>query len=294
LSRRTLSLLLLLPLFCPADSPSASDEIRSAEYAREHPQGDTIRVLDWNIDRGERLDEVAHEIERLTPDLCLLQEVDLNAARSARVDVADALARRLRLNFVFGRAFEELGQGTTQAPAWQGQATLAAWPIRKTRVIRYRRQTSFWAPEPWLPNRSPLLQRRAGGRIGLVAEIDVGGRRLVVYNLHLESRGPGRARYLQLAETLEDARQYGTDTPVLLGGDLNTKYAISRFTGLLDRNGFRDCFNGQAGRTHRIIGHLDWLFVRGPVACSAAAVDRDARGSDHFPISAVLRLARSH
>jgi endonuclease/exonuclease/phosphatase family metal-dependent hydrolase len=278
---------LVLPAFLFAQTPK---DIRSGGYAPASHSSAAIRVLDWNIHRGVSLSAIERTIAAASPDLCLFQEVDLNAARSDRIDVADELARRLHLNFVFARAFQELGQGTPDSPAWQGQATLSAFHIRNPRAIRYRRQTSFWAPQPWLPNGVSLLQRRAGGRIALVAEIEAGGRTLVVYNLHLESRGPGRARWLQLEETMADARRYGPDTPILLAGDLNTKYAISRFTSLLERNGFHDCFDGRSGKTHRLIGHLDWIFVRGPVGCSAAKVLRDARGSDHFPLTAVLQL----
>ncbi|HZU28277.1 MAG TPA: endonuclease/exonuclease/phosphatase family protein [Bryobacteraceae bacterium] len=281
----------LLLLCLPALPSSSTADILSGTYAPVQTRADNaIRILDWNIDRGARFEQVLQSIERFRPDLCLLQEVDVNAARSGRVNVADQLARALRLNYVFGQAFEELGQGNPEAPAIQGQATLSAWPLLNTRIIHYNRQTGFWAPRPWLPNRVPLLQRRAGGRIGLVSEINVGGRTMVVYNLHLESRGPGRARWLQLRETIADARRYSADTPILLAGDLNTKYAASRFTGLLERNGFHDCLDGHSGKTHRIIGRLDWIFVRGPLACSSAEVDHEARGSDHFPLTAVLRM----
>lgn len=252
------------------------------------PPAGPIRVLDWNIDRGVQFDEIARSIAEQRPAVALLQEVDWNATRSGRMDVAAMLARRLHLNYVFAPAFEELGQGSSTSPAWQGQATLSAFPVHNTRILRFARQTSFWEPRSWIPAHVPLLQRRVGGRIALISEIDVGGRTLVVYNLHLESRGLGYTRYAQLEETIADARRYDSGVPILLAGDLNTKYAASRFSGLLERAGFRDCLAGRGGRTHRIAFRLDWIFVRGPVGCDSAVVDHAARGSDHFALTSIL------
>ncbi len=285
---------LLLPAAESADQLKAPEisfsTIRSGNYAGAVPDAGLVRILDWNIDRGERLEQIAKGLAGQTPAIYLLQEVDFNSSRSRRLDVADVLARRLGMNFVFAPAFEELGQGTEESPAWQGQATLSSFPIRNARILRFKRQTAFWAPQPWLPSRVSILQRRLGGRIGLVSEIDVHGSTLVVYNLHLESRGLGYTRYAQLAETLADARRYNREVPVVLAGDLNTKYAISRFSHLLEKNGFRDCLTGQGGRTHRIIGRLDWIFVRGDVGCTSGVVDREVRGSDHFAVRGVLQL----
>ena len=286
--RTTLFLLLALPL--PASLPPELKDIRTGAYAQATPAAGPIRVLDWNIDRGVRLEEIEQSIASQRPALCLLQEVDWNAARSHRVDVADALARRLQLNFAFAAAFEELGQGSRESPAWQGQATLAAFPIRNSRILRFSRQTAFWEPRGWIPSKLPLLQRRVGGRIALISELDVGGRTLVVYNLHLESRGLGYTRYAQLEETVADARRYGPGVPVLLAGDLNTKYAASRFSRLLENNGFRDCLARDTGKTHRIAFRLDWIFVRGPAGCDAGAVDRAAHGSDHYALTTLVNL----
>ena len=52
------------------------------------------------------------------------------------------------------------------------------------------------------------MQRRLGGRIALISEIKVGGKTVVTYNLHLESRGPGFTRYAQLKEVIQDASRY--------------------------------------------------------------------------------------
>jgi hypothetical protein len=85
-------------------------------------------------------------LESQNADLLILQEVDLNARRTRRLDIAKEIGRRLRLNYVFGREFEELTQGSRTSPAHHGQATLSRWRLANSRVIRFRRQSGFWRP----------------------------------------------------------------------------------------------------------------------------------------------------
>jgi endonuclease/exonuclease/phosphatase family metal-dependent hydrolase len=265
-------------------------ELREGNFAPLHavPAAKTLRILDWNIDRGTELDKITESIRELHPDICVLQEVDLFARRSGRLDVANELARRLNFNFAFGLGFEELSQGDEQHPAYQGQATLTGLPIQSKRLLRFEHQTWFWKPEPYLPNW--FFQRRLGGRVALVSEVQVARRTLIVYNLHLESRGVLATRFAQLQEVVEDAKRYPATTPVVLAGDLNTKYYIGRFADVLKNAGFHDCFDGSRPRTHRIIGNLDWILVRGPLNCVDARVVHDVRGSDHFAVEAKIEL----
>lgn len=250
--------------------------------------GASFTILDWNIDRGHDLNVIAREIHSSQSQIAILQEVDLNARRTGGADVAMELGQKLGLQVSFGQAFQEVNQGSPGNPAFQGQATLAGFPILHQRVLRFVHQTAFWKPQPYLPSWFP--QRRLGGRIALVTELDVSGKRLVVYNLHLESRGPGYNRFQQLKETLADAAAYPSGTPIILAGDLNTKYYASRFVSLLENAGFHDCFAGRRQRTHRIIGSLDWIFTRGPVGCQDTHVLRNAQGSDHYPITTRIAL----
>lgn len=100
-----------------------------------------------------------------------------------------------------------------------------------------------------------------GGRLAQVLELDEHGTRIVVYNLHLESRGFGGTRESQLREAMKDAEQYDVGVPVIVGGDFNTVYSIARTRELLQAGGFRICFE-QKVRTHRIWGMLDWFADR--------------------------------
>src|SRR5580700_2285678 len=145
----------------------------------------SFRVVNWNIDRGLRLTEIADFLASQEADLLILQEVDLNARRTHYLNVAEELACRLGMNYVFGREFEELIQGSPTSPAYHGQAVLSRWRLKNARLIRFRAQSGFWRPRWFLPRTAPF-QERLGGRIALVTEVDVMGESFVVYDLHLE------------------------------------------------------------------------------------------------------------
>jgi endonuclease/exonuclease/phosphatase family metal-dependent hydrolase len=194
------------------------------------------------------------------------------------------------MNYAFAPEFEELSQGTEEGSAYHGQATLTSLPIRSSRILRFQHQSGFWKPNALLISSFPLLQRREGGRIALVTELDNGGKTLVVYNLHLESRGSEHGRLLQLNEVLADAERYPPETVVIVAGDLNTKIRTSPVIPRLREAGYRSAFGDRKVRTHIIVGALDWIFARGPIQFDDPQVLRDAHASDHFPISVEVKL----
>jgi endonuclease/exonuclease/phosphatase family metal-dependent hydrolase len=248
----------------------------------------SLRVMSWNIDRGSHWGRIADEIASQPVDLCLLQEVDWGTARVGNVDVGAELARRLHLNLAYGIEFEEMSQ-ERGSPAYTGQATLTRLPIRHSRLLRFQSQSGFWKPRSWIPSSLPLMQRRAGGRVALVTEIAFAGKPLVVYNAHLESRSYGRIQMNQLDEILADLQShYSSGTPVIIGGDLNTKYLPSIFLRKMEREGFHSATGQRIERSTPIAMALDWIFVRGPVRWESGAVRRDWKGSDHYPVYAEL------
>jgi endonuclease/exonuclease/phosphatase family metal-dependent hydrolase len=274
----------------PATPSDALQTLLSGNFA--HPVSgfhSRAAVLNWNIDRGQHLDEVKDQIRRLKPDLCIFQEVDRGARRTREKDVAKELAETFGMNYVFAPEFRELGQGTTENPAYHGQALMTTLPVRSSRMIRFEHQSGWWKPRKLLVSRVPLLQRREGGRVALVAELDNGGKPLVVYNLHLESKGTEQLRLDQLEEVLDDSRRYPPETPVIIAGDLNTFVFHSRLIPRLRQAGFRSALGDRRVRTHVILGELDWVFVRGSIECEDGQV-LHVPGSDHFPISVDVRL----
>jgi len=254
----------------------------------------SLRIVDWNIDRGLQLPGIIDFLASANADVLILQEADLNARRTHRLNIAEEIARKLQMNYVFGREFEELVQGTKESPAYHGQATLTKWPILKPRLIRFSRQSNFWQPRWFLPRMDPF-QERLGGRIALVTEINIAGSRLVTYNLHLESRANDALRVSQAEEVLSDAAQERPECPVIIAGDFNLD--ASRDAAVFARAGFQDAVAAQAPTTpsrHLFeSGHrIDWAFVRGPVRAGSGQVHGRVTASDHYPISFTLTASK--
>jgi len=67
---------------------------------------DAVRIVNWNINRGQRLNEVIEFLAGAGADLVLLQEADWNAPRTHCRNVAREIAQALQMNYVFGWEFE--------------------------------------------------------------------------------------------------------------------------------------------------------------------------------------------
>jgi len=256
---------------------------------------DSIRVVNWNINRGLQLQRVVEFLSSTKADLVLLQESDLNARRTNHLNIAKEIARKLQMNYVFGREFQELTQGSRTSPAYHGQATLSRWPLSNSRIIRFQKQSNFWRPHWFLPEIEPF-QERIGGRLALVCDANIAGKTIVTYNLHLESRGDDALRGSQLDETLNDARRYDGNTPIVLAGDFNLDVSAGSAATAISRAQFLDAFANQHRPTtpHSFLEPgrvIDWIFTRGPVRLSRPEVHRSVSASDHYPLSITLSFA---
>ena len=277
---------------------SSNQEIEVGNFAptgRLFKPWGPIQVVDWNIDRGLQLAGIIDFLASTNADLILLQEVDLNARRTHRLDVAREISQKLQLNYIFGREFQELTQGSRTSPAYHGQATLSPWPLSNPRILRFRRQSSFWRPRWFLPEIEPL-QERIGGRMALISEVSIGSRRLVTYNLHLESRGDDALRCSQLNETLNDSLRYKSTTPILLVGDLNFDVSRSVAANWLTKAQFLSMASKEPERTtpsHSFFDRgrpIDWIFVRGSIRAAPLRIHNSVSASDHYPLSVKLAL----
>lgn len=255
----------------------------------------SIRIVSWNINRGLQLRGVIEFLASANPDIALLQEVDLNARRTHHLNIAREISRELRMNYVFGREFEELTQGSRASPAYHGQATFSRWPLSNARLIKFQRQSNFWRPHWFLPEVEPF-QERIGGRLALVSDANVAGKMIVTYNLHLESKGNDTLRCSQLEETLDDARRYDSKTPTLLAGDFNLDASRGCADNLINRARFQDAFSNhyvQTTPSDSLLDHgkvIDWIFTRGSLRARQPQVHRSVSASDHYPLSIALAL----
>lgn len=255
------------------------------EYARSE-----FLLVSWNIERGVRRSEILQALRgSLVADLYVLQEVDLHTRRADYRDVAAELARETGMNYVFGIEFEELAQGRKGLPAFHGQAVLSRYPISRARILRFRHQPYNWE-HAWLP-RWAWVQPRRGGRMALIAELQVGPQTVVVYDVHLESQAGDAGRAQQMDEILRDIHlHYSPDTPVIVAGDLNTKKgAESVVLGELKAAGFRDALADHKGPVFtKVLSNrrADWIFVRNLRFFGGEVSDLAI--SDHYPLKVCI------
>src|SRR3984957_18331725 len=271
---------------------SAMQEIEIGNFAAPRwvlGPPDSIRVVDWNIDRGLKLRGVIEFLGSAKADIILLQEADLNARRTRHVNVSKEIAQKLEMNYVFGREFQELTQGSKKSPAYHGQATLSRWPLSNSRIIRFQKQSNFWRPHWFLPD-VPPLQERLGGRLALVSDANIAGKTIVTYNIHLESRGDDQLRFAQLAEALEDSKRHTPNTAVLLTGDFNMDVSHGPAAAAITRAQFQDAFANHHDPTTpgSFLEHgriIDWIFTCGRVRSIKPFVHSSVSASDHYPLS---------
>lgn len=255
----------------------------------------TIRVVSWNVNRGLQLNGIIDFLAGSCADLILLQETDINARRTGRRNIPREVAQALKMNYIFGREFQELAQGSPATPAYHGQSTLSRLPLSHPRMLRFRDQSGFWNPR-WFTPRWQCLQRRVGGRMALICEITLQGRSLVIYNVHLESRGNSDLRISQLSEMLADVTTKHVDSPVLIAGDFNFDLSVGSAPALIAGTQVNNPFAGM-GR-HRTVPNsrkrgcaaIDWILTRGALSAIQSDIHVTVPASDHFPLSLEFRF----
>ena len=188
-----------------------------------------LRVVEWNVERGARLEGIIevlnyHPVLRFA-DLLLLNELDDGMVRSGNLNVAVELGRGLEAHAVFGVEYLELTKGAgyelnmpgNNTAALHGNAILTRHSISKPQVVRLAR----------CENNFESAERRFGGRIGVLVDLEIRGKRLTVVTTHLDVVNSPRCRAKQIRTMLEAVEQRGKQTgarvsSIVFGGDLNT------------------------------------------------------------------------
>ncbi|MCI8841869.1 MAG: hypothetical protein HFF96_09505 [Oscillibacter sp.] len=251
---------------------------------------EALGMLVFNMERGVCLEELGDFLETCPAvrpfDVILANELDDGCVRSGGKDTTLELAKRLGMNAAFGLEFIELVNGE-DSKGFHGNAIFSRWPIKRAKAVRLSEQYNWYFDR----------QRRIGGRLAVLAELDVAGTPVGVGTIHLENRTHGPGRRAQLSAVLAEAEAMFPGMPVILGGDLNTntfdgrdKDAIRAVAGspelqrrcLEDVADWEECLPAAAEAGYRLLpdraaatrrkplpggGHLDlrldWLLVRG-------------------------------
>ena len=154
-----------------------------------------LDVLMFNMERGVHLEELGDFLttcpDVLPYDVILANELDDGCVRSAGKDTTAELAKRLGMNYVFGLEFIELVNGE-DPKGHHGNAIFSRWPIVRAKIVRLPEQYNWYFDR----------QKRIGGRLAILAELDVAGTHVGVATIHLENRTHSEGRKAQLEAML--------------------------------------------------------------------------------------------
>jgi endonuclease/exonuclease/phosphatase family metal-dependent hydrolase len=182
-----------------------------------------MRILVWNIERGYYPAALAKEIQRLSPDLALISEVDRDNRRTNNHDIFSMIAEALKMPGEFAQEFEEIDSIwrriiPTGGPGGglHGNAVYSNRKLLNYRVIALPTcEPLSWQGKTIIPE---LFEPRRGQRIAQAFELEHGGRSISVISTHLENWRCGFAhRRLQLERALEERRHESC----IIAGDFN-------------------------------------------------------------------------
>ena len=238
-----------------------------------------FRIMSYNIhraigvDRRFRSERIAGLITHHSPDIVLLQEVDVGVPRSRGLNLGEELAR------LCGYPYLAVGLNVRLRQGMYGNATLSRFPITAERNI-----------DLTLPG------RKARGCLYTAVEVPGVRAPLAIFNLHLGLSFRERPQQVGIVVNSKEYARLAPEHPCIVAGDFNdwlTRIAPI-FTEIL---GFACATNRARGYQNAFLTYpsfsptagLDKIFVRGPLQAlkrhpCRLTVSRVA--SDHLPVVA--------
>jgi endonuclease/exonuclease/phosphatase family metal-dependent hydrolase len=239
-----------------------------------------LTVAAWNLERCYNVEKSAVLLQRQGAELVLLSEVDNGMARTAQRHTSRDIATELGMNYAFGVEFLELElgaevelafcEGDFNRHGFHGNALLSKAALQAPVMIRLEPHGHWFTPE------SPA--RRVGTRCAIAAGVMTTEGPLYAVSVHLENRGDAAYREAQVKRLIDAIDELAGDTPVIIGGDLNTGLAdggdfeketlfahaygrgFERHGGPLDQTTTRP---SRVSRSPRGTWKLDWFLTRG-------------------------------
>jgi endonuclease/exonuclease/phosphatase family metal-dependent hydrolase len=267
------------PVFVPSllESDSFSDRNPQVVPPRR-------KMVVWNVEKGldtlEVEQELQHHPDLAGADFILLQECPRRDTKSvpAQINLARQLAQVLRMDYVF--ACEWDFRHARPNGGENGTAILSKYPLGNVEQLRFKPMLPYWK-----------LHDRLGGPLTVVADANVGGQLLRIYNVHLMVADLGVGRLYQQRDLLADAADPSKPPMQIYAGDLNTWFygANEPVIAELLADGWTDALNfGPNAYTQVGAGVLpqllDWSFVRGLPGTYSGFVATNAKGADHLPL----------
>lgn len=225
-----------------------------------------LTVMTYNVkncDNGEKIAEIAADIQRYNSDVICVQEIDLNVPRSGKRNILKELATSLQMNYCFFPAIP-LQSGS------YGIGILSVYPL----------ENCFLQP----------LEVRKGdeNRVLASAEITVNGQTIHLYNTHLSFEDTQmRFRQIRMLNAI-----IGQNTPFILMGDFNVE-SFQEFTylnGVKAANVAERPYQTYIGDdTNTVFRAIDNIFVSENFELKEV-VAGITTVSDHRPLAAVICL----
>jgi len=250
-------------------------------FHRSGAPDQTIRVMTYNIHAGHGdLSRTAETIRALSPDMVALQEVDVHwAERSGFVDQAAALAAALGMEARFAHIYRLPNRDNSAVPREFGVALLSRHHIvtwRNDTLTRLSTQDSNAVPAP-----APGL---------LEAVVDVGGRRVHVFNTHLDYRADPGVRRTQAGEMARALAR--VSEPLIVFGDFNASPDAPELAPVFER--LRDAWPRDSGNGYTYPAdvpakRIDYVLTSRDFRIVGARVPQ-SDASDHRPVVVDLVL----
>lgn len=233
----------------------------------------TVKVMSYNIHHCNPpsrpgiidLDAIATTIRKQNPDIVALQEVDINTARSGKVNQAAQLALKTGLkSFYFAKAIDHEGGD-------YGVAILSRFPLDDINTYRLPMDSSTKA-EP---------------RVLAVAIATLpGGKKIRIASTHLDAQKAPGNRLLQIKAI--DSIAASESLPFIIAGDFNAE-ENSDVIKTLDKGFTRTCSN--CAPTIPVINPkkaIDFIAYKSAKMLKAKnhQVINETYASDHLPVVA--------
>lgn len=238
---------------------------------------DTIKVMTYNVHHcnppikslGEiDIDTIVGVIKKQNPDLVAFQEIDDHTSRSGAFNEAEEIAKKLNMNFYFGKAIDYDGGG-------YGVAILSKYPISDLMTIPLPAVTGFTGEKRVLATVKVTFPNGKVIRFG---------------STHLDVTSQAN-RELQVEEINQVSSS--ESLPFIIGGDFNEAPG-SNTINLLDSYFTRSCISG-CGFTIPVINPIktiDFIAFRpsDKFKVMEHKVIDERYASDHLPVMTVLNI----
>lgn len=284
---------------------------------------ETLRILNWNIERGFEPDALLAYIKQVGADIVCLQEVDWGNLRTDNRDVLEYLAEHTGMLGLYSTEFIEI-----QTPyRWK---KLAGGGVHGNAILTrikpssyYRLElpaTSFdWNNPTSIQSKLTKYEKRIGARFAMCAEFQLSDKKLLVSSAHFEDKFVGAdGRYKQFHSLVEQIKtRMSAEDISVIAGDLNTLETwLTRAVGygksakgapipwyvsecawwqhvVLPPTGYADPWQCKDW-THNVSWFyhqkLDWILVKN---CQVENFGRgDKNSSDHRPLWVDLAIRR--